>query len=329
MKIQKAEDDALKKRGDALVSFNNWRIQLLGTDEQKRINQIDQSEAKALSRLQQSYADGLILKEEYESEMGAIEEKYRIEREEKAKVNSEKRNSDMINSLTGYIGQAVGIVNQVAETQQQVKNREIDNYIKSEEAKINYLGITSKRKKQLEDKMNRQSEKIRKKAFEDNKKWAIGMALVNGALAMISAMATATSNYERIAMAAVVTGQTIATVASISAQEFADGGIVRRTNGYGVDKEDAKLTAGELVANNGNQENLVKAMRTGVNPYATTSNTNNDSRRQSVNFNIVNNINGDPSTETMNKVSDASYITKDNLYENLNELNVYDRLFEV
>jgi len=150
------------------------------------------------------------------------------------------------------------------------------------------------------------------------------MALINGALATIKVWAS--PGYPiAIPLTIAMIATTAASVAAIAAQSFAEGGIVRNTRGAGIDREPAMLTAGEIVSNSRQQDNLMRAMETGVNPL--TNNTNNTtSSNQNINFNVVNNVGGEVSSESLANLQEANDVSLENLENRLSELKTYGRL---
>ena len=102
--------------------------------------------------------------------------------------------------------------------------------------------------------------KIRKKAARREKAIRMGQAAMAGAQAIISAMAPLEFPFSLIA-AAIVGAQVAAQMAVIASQKFATGGVVRGISG--TDRIPIMATAGEMVLNKGQQENLFKMIQKG------------------------------------------------------------------
>ena len=104
-------------------------------------------------------------------------------------------------------------------------------------------------------------EAARKKAFENQKAIGIVAAIINTAVGVARAFADY-AYPESLLVGALVLAGGVAQVATIAAQQYADGGIVPG-NSYSGDKQTAKVNSGEMILNKEQQSNLFNMINRG------------------------------------------------------------------
>ena len=122
-----------------------------------------------------------------------------------------------------------------------------------------------------------QADKENKAAAEENKKVRIGGAIIDTASSAVKALNAGLSigGPQGIVLGAVAMGAAIAAgaiqIATISAQTFAQGGIVGGNSTSG-DNVTARVNSGEMILNNAQQQNLFKQIDSGTSSAGSTFN---------------------------------------------------------
>ena len=307
-----------------LSSFEQQRVSMRSDSLQKTLSLLEFAEAREVQAIVDANNQKLLSKEEYETQLMEIEQDFAVQREEAKEADAEEFKKAMIASAFVVGEQLMNIANSFQKRSADKDKKDLSEYEKREKSKIKGLNVTNKRKLQLEDKLDKEITAKKKEQFDKEKRYSIAMALINGALATIKVWAS--PGYPiAIPLTIAMIATTAASVTAIAAQQFAEGGIVRNTRGAGIDREPAMLTAGEIVSNSRQQDNLMRAMETGVNPL--TNNTNNTtSSNQNINFNVVNNVGGEISAESMANLQEANDVSLNNLENRLEELKTYGRM---
>lgn len=107
----------------------------------------------------------------------------------------------------------------------------------------------------------KKEEEIARKYANKQKGIAIGMAIINGAQAVLQALGSAPPPLNFILAA--ITGVAVATqIGAIASQTFAQGGVVQGTS-YTGDKTPVLANAGEMILNRGQQANLFNMINSG------------------------------------------------------------------
>lgn len=128
--------------------------EFLTSEKQKEINAVTDKYFELITLAEQNGENTLILKEAQEQAIAAIEDKYREEAIQKDKEAGQKR-KEAFDSYVGAIGQGLNAVTELSNT-------------------VTEIQLQNARGNAVEE------EKIRKKAFERNKKLQIATAIING-----------------------------------------------------------------------------------------------------------------------------------------------------
>ena len=279
--LKKAEqDEILRIQEETMAKERDMAATKLMLAESS-INRGRDVRVKAISLLdieQQKEADSFKLMldqkkisfEEYQNQITEIELDFALRRSEMtAQYDAEDKQARFDNfqswssSISQVTQEALSLNEQVYQYMKAKNDASYENWYDTEKAKIDTLNVTSKRKSQLEAKLEKEAEQKRKEAGEKQKKWAIVSALINGALGVTAALATTPTVPLGIIMAAFVAASTVASVAAISSQAFATGGKVKNTSGsvFG-DKEIIRANPGERVLTAMENENYEKSRGT-------------------------------------------------------------------
>jgi len=175
--------------------------------------------------------------------------------------------ADDIEAMVAKIEQALQGAKAIAETafkaigdlQQVNTENDLKNLDKQKEARLEVAKTDAERAK-IEKQFADQREKLEKEAFQRQKEFAKAQAIINGALAVTKILAEAPKLDGGILTAILIAAaiaQTAAQVATIEAQEFAEGGYV--TGGVkGKDSVNAILMPEEYVLTTGATKKLGK-----------------------------------------------------------------------
>lgn len=167
------------------------------------------------------------------------------------------------------------------------------------------MSVMSSRAKMLAEnriadlqKKNQAEIEAKEKAYNEKKKgWAITEAIVNGALAVTKTFADYGFSPFGFIMAGLSTATTAAQIATISAQKFANGGIIGGMNGasYGQDNTMVSARKGEMIINAPQQRELWETIR---------GNKRGSSNSQPVSVSMPITINGNVDRGTLAKLKE-------------------------
>lgn len=179
-----------------------------------------------------------------ESDIDSIADKLSDEYSDIEERQLEAKDATMQNLSTGLSATA-DITNAYFAQQDAVSRARVDRQVALIQDREN-AGLISARNSE------RQTQEIRKKSFEEDKKMQKAQAVINGALAVTRILAYVPFGISTAILIAAAISTTAAQVATIDAQEFADGSdSVQPENGIGgkKNKDDipALLTRGEMV----------------------------------------------------------------------------------
>jgi len=167
---------------------------------------------------------------------------------EKEKATFQKLALDGIMQLKEYYFQ------QEQEATQQELNDRISALDQAREAELANKNLTEEQKAQIDAKYKALEYAARIKAFNDDKRTKIQQAIINGALAVTNAIATAPTILAGLALAAgvaITTSLQIATIQRTQPPKFKDGGSVAKRLGYIEGKPHS--AGGELIEVEGNE----------------------------------------------------------------------------
>lgn len=153
------------------------------------------------------------------------------------------------------------------------KKAAMDEQINEKNNKLKRLQIQDQAEKKRQDIMKKAAKKeneIKKKQFEDNKSFQIGQIWINAASSVMGWWASfASMGIPGIVLAGVMTAATLAMAGVqtglVASQSFASGGIVQGQ--AGIDNIPANLSAGELILNKSQQDNLAPQLGSGGTTY--------------------------------------------------------------
>lgn len=146
---------------------------------------------------------------------------------------------------------ANALVNAMSDLTQANLTNELQALDKKREAELRNKSLTEEQKAKIQERYDKQERALRKKAFEQDKKMKITLALINGAAGVVNAFANAPNPYVAAAQAAAIAATTSAQIAIISQQQFpayAKG--TEYVEGAGTGTSDsiiARLSVGERV----------------------------------------------------------------------------------
>ena len=213
-----------------------------------------QTEEGQLAALKQRLTDGLVLQEEYQGRVTAIEAKWQAERDKiKDEAREEQRAKDdedlalKQEKQAAYVSMIMSGLDAIGSFSEIQKKKELAKYEGDE-----------KKKAEIEKKYARRAKAI-----------AIAKAVVGTALAVVNALQTQPFLPMGPIMAGVALAAGGAAIAQIAAQSFATGGIVGGLSKYG-DNTLVRANAGEMFINKGQQANLFKMLNGGTGGGTTT-----------------------------------------------------------
>lgn len=187
--------------------------------------------------------------------------------------------------------QAIGAASQVGSAIINLSRQSREQELSDEKARINAMKITQKEK----DKLLKKAEISNKNKAKKEKAIALGLAVVNTALAVTSAIASAKSNTEKIIMGVLIGALGAVEIATIASQKFAGGGIVGGNSPVG-DSNVIAANTNEVVLNGRQQAELLFNIANGGG--GTTNN--------SANTNVVFNISGDATPEALDRMDEVA-----------------------
>jgi len=229
-----AKDTMMLNAQLALASGSANRIV---DEDQKKIALLDIAQSKEIAQFKAMLDEKKILKEDYENQIVEIELDYATrradvatERKETEDAASAERLATVVGNVDQLASASLAIANNVFGMIQTNQSRALDKWESAEKAKIGMLNVTAKRKGQLDSTLQKEADAKRKQEFDKEKKWAIAMALINGALATIKVWSNPGFPMA-IPLTILTAGLTVASVAAIGSQSFAAGGMPKNENG--------------------------------------------------------------------------------------------------
>jgi len=178
-----------------------------------------------------------------------------------------ERLGSIISAGQEIASQTQNIMGSIFDIKQNARDKEIKAQEDARRAEIDGMNISDRRKQKLYKQAEAEAEKLRKASFEKKKKYDIAQALINGASGVAGAWASAmqlpfpANIIEGAAMSALLTGVTVAQVASIKSQNFANGGIVSGDS-FSGDRVQANVNSGEMILNQNQMSTLFNKIDT-------------------------------------------------------------------
>ena len=247
--LEKAEQDRVAARSLVLLK---------GTAKQRMDAQLE--------IFKEERATELANKNLTENEKALVEAKYQ-DKVHKTRSDFFKSSMQEISEVLGYASQAIDILAQFDQAKTNRENAALEKELKgNEDRKAAYKRqldsklITQQQYLQQVDKIDKESQ-AKKDALEKaqnarKRKISIAQAIINGALGVTNAFATAPTIIAGVIMAALVAATTAAQIATISSQKFAKGGLLKgdsHSNGgmpvinRKTGKAEAEVEGGEVI----------------------------------------------------------------------------------
>jgi len=235
---EKTYDAITKKQSDVA---RNVRLEREKEREQKEKD--DEKELERLARIARE-----------EEEFGKEKDKKEDEKTQK-QIDREKNiaTAKMV-AMTAVKELSEFYFQQEQEATQQELNDRISALDQAREAELANKNLTEEQKAQIDAKYKALEYAARIKAFNDDKRTKIQQAIINGALAVTNAIATAPTILAGLALAAgvaITTSLQIATIQRTQPPKFKDGGSVAKRLGYIEGKPHS--AGGELIEVEGNE----------------------------------------------------------------------------
>jgi hypothetical protein len=270
LESQKLRGDALKfeiaaneqeiksaeHKAQVLSNFETLRNSVIRLSVDERLKLIDEEEAATEAKLKEAAAMGIDVERTHtEALLYYAEERSRIRMDEM---------SQAVDIASNWANTAVSIANNMEQIQINNANNARNREIKAVENSV----LSAKEK---EEKIGEINKKADEKIREEKKKqqnWAIASALISGAVASMSNWESAMKlGYPANIIVgaigqALIVALTATEVGVIASQEFARGGVVGGNPALG-DVQNAKLTGGEVVMNQGQQARTLMAIANG------------------------------------------------------------------
>ncbi len=220
------------------------------------LNAMEDGLDKQLAIIEERYRRELELAQGNKEATDAIKAAIVIEEDAAREVQRQKDDEDRKirqENIASDVEFAIGLANQLSSAIIAASRQERQQTLETEKIRIDAMEISSKAKTKLLER----AEKQNKKAAQKEKKLAIGMAIVNTALAITSAIATAKTNVGRVIAAGLTAAVGAVQIATIAGQSLAGGGVVQG-NSFNGDKVPANLNSGEMVFNQPQQAELFR-----------------------------------------------------------------------
>jgi len=214
-------------------------------------------------------------------------------KEESDKESAEKR-KEILLELNDFVANTIkSSLDLIQQSQERESNSRIKAFEKEKEARLKSLqkevevfDATKAQELAIEDEFNRKIEEEKKKQFENNKKYKIVQATIDGASAVVKILSetpdpTGIFTALRIASAAATTAFQIAQIQSQKYEPgFAEGGLVTGPGSGTSDSIKARLSNGEFVVNAKSTEQFLPILQAINNGTANSLSTSNDKLEQ-------------------------------------------------
>jgi len=235
---EKTYDAITKKQSDVARNVREEREK-----DKKQKEKDDEKELERLARIARE-----------EEEFGKEKDKKEDEKTQK-QIDREKNiaTAKMV-AMTAVKELSEFYFQQEQEATQQELNDRISALDQAREAELANKNLTEEQKAQIDAKYKALEYAARIKAFNDDKRTKIQQAIINGALAVTNAIATAPTILAGLALAAgvaITTSLQIATIQRTQPPKFKDGGSVAKRLGYIEGKPHS--AGGELIEVEGNE----------------------------------------------------------------------------
>lgn len=262
-RLEKARLNALARGGDDVTKSEAERFRAVQDLRNEELTNIQ----KHLLKIESQYAFDAISKEEYEKKKTEL-----VEQEAQKQFEIEQANAARIKAIRdAIIGEAIEAAQNAAAAMFEVgaaqRQAEYDNAVrlidKEREHAMNAKNLTEQQKSDIQKKYDAELRKIKNDAAKKERRAQVTQAIVNGALAVVNALATAPWPYNLIAAAGagVATGIQIAKINSTPIPAFAKG-TTSAPRGYALVGEEGpeivKLNGGERIWTANQSDKMMK-----------------------------------------------------------------------
>lgn len=203
---------------------------LLGlSDDQKKLAQLDVQYNAELGKLREKYNAELQETELFQQAMDALNEEYRLRRDEIEKERESKKKEDMMNAA---MDAAQNIANAtfsiISNNIQAESNARLSEIEKQRDRELSNKNLTEKQKAAIQAKYDKQISAEKLRAWKAQKKADILSATINTALAVTKAL----PNWILAAAAGVAGAAQIAVIASQKPPQFERGGFIPKGSSH-------------------------------------------------------------------------------------------------